>query len=207
MADRFLKLRWILAVAAVPVVVAGLFLLVANLGRLVRYDPAYFAESRADQYSTPMSVNRALERAFQTGDQALLAELQGLRWPHAFPTGDIRFVGCALEGDGYYSYLFRDAESGGIYLFHTIYVNGRWVAASSDADFYLRTGRWTWTFLPLAVLYWMVEGGIVLVLALHRAAKRIRDTLYDEPVFTRSRITARAGTNKAILTDKASAKT
>ena len=202
-----LKPRRLLAIAAVPVVVTGLFLLVVSLARLVRYDPAYFSESYAAQYSTPMSVNGAMERAFQTDDRTLLAELQGLRWPHAFPTGDIRFVGCEEQGDGYYSYLFRDAGNGNLYLYHTIYLQGRWVAAPSDADFYLRTGRWTRTFIPITVLYWAVEIGIVLALVIHRAATRIRDNLYDEPTFSRSRVTARVATNKAILTDKASAKT
>ena len=177
--DALLKPRRILAVAVVPLILVGLFLLAVLLARLVRYNPAYFSESYIEQYSTPMSVNEALERAFQTGDRTLLAELQGLRWPHAFPTGNIRFVSCEAQGDDYYSYLFQELDGPGRYMFHTIHIEGRWVAATSDADFYLRTGRWTRAAAPIVLIYWAVEFGIVLALVIYRGAVRARTGLYD----------------------------
>ena len=76
---RYARLGWILLVVLLPLELAGLCALAIYAYGLVRYDPAFFAESYTAQYDTPGAVAKALESALQTSDPSLLAELQGLR--------------------------------------------------------------------------------------------------------------------------------
>ncbi len=179
--DQLLRPRRILAVTVLPLVALGVYMLGVHLFRLVRYDSVYFSAAYAEEYDTPRSVFTALEQALQTGDQERLAELQGLRWPRSFPTGNIQWRECEEIGPDYYSYLYQDMETWEIYMYHTIYINGRWIAAPSDADFYLRSGLWVATFGPAAILWWLTEITILLTLRTHRALARAREerVVYD----------------------------
>lgn len=182
--DEFLKPGRILAVTIVPLVLAAIYILAILFARLVRYDPAFFTESYITQYDTPRSVITALEEGLQTGDQELLAELQGLRWPHSFTIGDFYWKACIDQGDGYFSYVYLNMDVPYLELYerrvyHTIYIRGRWIAASSDADFLLRTGRWVWAWVPITTGWWIVEIAMIVSLVVYRSMARFRETLYS----------------------------
>ncbi len=176
--DELLRPKRILVVTIVPLVVLGIYVLVVQLFRLVRYDPVYFSDAYIQEYDTPESVFTTLEQALQSGDQETLAELQGLRWPRAFPTGNIRWRNCEEIGADYYSYLYQDFGTWERYVYHTIYIGGRWIAAPSDADFYLRSGHWVRTFGPAAILWWSIEIAVVLSLVIYRAMARFREAIH-----------------------------
>ncbi|HEY76757.1 MAG TPA: hypothetical protein G4O00_11355 [Thermoflexia bacterium] len=109
---KWLNWRTALIVALFPLVLAGLFALVAEIQRLGRYDPAYFTEEYRQRYDTPGSVARALGDALRTGDEMLLAELQGLRKPIPLHTGpEMIFVMLLESDDRYYTYLYFDMDT------------------------------------------------------------------------------------------------
>jgi hypothetical protein len=174
-------LRWALFVALLPLVVLGLVILATKVYGLVRYAPDYFSEMYVERYETPGQAARALEVALRSGDQALLDELQGLRWPATFemaPT--ISFVMLWERTDRYITYLYVDMET---YERHAHYfeeVDRRWVVAPSDLYYYMNSGRWRETFMPIAIVWWL-GGGIALVLIwLYHFSERLRARLYGE---------------------------
>ena len=83
----YVRPRWIVVVVLLPFVLLGLLISIVEAYDLVRYNPAYFADEYLERYSNPGDTARAMEEALQTSDHALLAELQGLRWPAKFQTG------------------------------------------------------------------------------------------------------------------------
>lgn len=157
---RAAVIRWILAVAVLPFAVLGLLVLAARLYGLVRYDSAYFAEPYLQRYRAPEAAVRALERALQTDDAALLTELQGVRWPGRFPTGpDIDFVMLWGRTDRYTLYLYFDRGTYERYLIPFEFVRGRWVVVPQDLYYLVHSGRVHRMFLPVAVAWWAVGLG------------------------------------------------
>ena len=172
------KCRWFL-VALLPVVSSTLFVLVVVALSLVRYDPVYFSSDYTERYGTPASVAHALERALQTDDQVLLAELQGLRRPTPFKTDPNIVLIMLLDRDAvYYDYLYSDERTYARYVYHVQKVRGRWVVAPSDPHYYLCSGRWLATFGPLVLLWWMLEAVVILAVWGFRAAARFRARMY-----------------------------
>ncbi|HIE38590.1 MAG TPA: hypothetical protein EYP77_05910 [Anaerolineae bacterium] len=177
--ERFLNLRGALAVALLPPVLAGLFVLAVETHGLVRYDPAYFTPLYAERYDTPGSVALALERALQTGGAALLAELQGLRRPATFKTGSSIIFIMLLDSDGrYFNYLYFDIDTYKRYTHYIEQVGDRWVVTPMDAYYYFHSGRWLGVFLPVALVWWLVEAVTILAVWLYRSSARFRARLW-----------------------------
>lgn len=169
--------RMALMLAAVPLVVAALYILIAALCGLpaLRYDPTYFSEDYRRRYDSPSAVVSALEDALQRGDRALMAELQGLRHPWTFVTSsNVRATILYEANDRYLSYLFWDTRTYDRFPYHVEKVNGRWVVAPQDAQYYLNTGRWRGTWLPLALIWWGVELTVLIAHLIDRIARRWR---------------------------------
>lgn len=175
----YLNLRWALAVALLPLVLAGLFVLMVKTMGLVRYNPAYFSETYAERYDTPGAVTRALERALQTDDQALLAELQGLRRTAAFETGpSLIFVTLLERDDRYFTYLYFDTQTYKRYVHYVEQMEGRWVVTPPDAYYYLHSGRWLVVFSPVATVWWLLEIVVTLGVLVYRLSARLRAQMY-----------------------------
>lgn len=150
-------------VALMPLVLLGLLALAMQAHGLLRYDPAYFSEPYVERYGTPDSVASALERALQTADGALLAELQGLRSPRAFETNRlIDFVRMSERTDRYITYLYVDLQTYDRYPHHVEWVDGRWVVSPVDVYYLMQSGRWQRVFLPAALAWWFL-GSLLLV--------------------------------------------
>jgi len=177
--SRYVNLRWVLAAALLPLLLAGLFALAVEIQALRRYDPAYFTITYVERYDTPGSVARVLERALQSDDRMLLAELQGLRRPASFQTSpDLIFVMLWERGDRYISYLYFDMQTYERHMYYFEQVGERWVVTPPDAWYYLHSGRWLGVFLPVAITWWLVQAVVVLVVLVFRLSARLRELRY-----------------------------
>lgn len=174
-----LNLRWIVAATVFPLLLAGLFVLAVQIQSIWRYDWAYFSETYVERYNTPGSVARELERALQTDDRKLLAELQGLQRPAAFKTSPkLIFVMMWERGDRYISYLYFDMDTYERQMHYVEKVRGRWVVTPPDAYYYLHSGRWIGVFLPIALVWWVVEVVVILGVLVYRLSARLRAQMY-----------------------------
>jgi hypothetical protein len=177
----YVRPRWILLVLLGPFIVLGLLVVLIKAYGLIQYDPAYFTADYLDEYRTSGDVARALETALQTGDQALLAELEGLRWPEELESSpSIVFVMLWERSDRYVTYLYFDMEAYERHPHHVEFVDGRYVVAPEDLHYLLYSGQWRRAFVPLAILWW-IHGIIILGLVwAFRASERMRACLYAE---------------------------
>ena len=175
----YVNVHWIVAAALLPLVLMGLLALGVQVQGLVRYDPAYFSGTCAERYDTPGAVARALEGALQTNDQALLAELQGLRRPAAFEANpNMIFIMLWERGDRYISYLYFDMQTYERHVHYFEQVEERWVVTPPNLHYYLHSGRWQGVFLPLATVWWLLEIVVVLSVSLYRVSARLRAQMY-----------------------------
>jgi hypothetical protein len=173
------RYRWIF-VAALPLVLAALFVLMVIASSYARYEPAYFSQACVDRYSWPGAVALALDQALRADDDELLAELQGLRRPVSLKTSPTLNMVVMLERDDrYYYYLYFDTETYERHTHAVERVQNRWVVAPPDAYFYLYSGRWIRTAGPVSVLWWLLEVTVLSMRWMFLAAARYRETLYD----------------------------
>jgi hypothetical protein len=177
----YVRLRWVLFVVLTPFILLGLLVLVVKAYGLVRFDPAYFAPAYLEKYAMPGDAARTMEGALQAGDQALLAELQGLRWPATFETSpSMIFIMLWERTDRYMTYLYFDMQT---YERHPHYfeeVDGRWVVSPADLIFYIQSGQWQRVFWPLAIVWWLLGSVAIGIVWIFRASERARARLFGE---------------------------
>lgn len=169
------NLKTVILATLLPLFGAGLFIVFAAVQGIpaLRYDPAYFTSDYAARFDSPRAVIAELDVAFKTGDRELAAELQGLRRPRNLPHNP-RFFGAMLwerTGD-YAGYMYWDSDTWERHMVQTLEVGDRWVLAPEDASFFLRTGLWLRTWLPIAVVYWIAEVVALIVIALAARGRR-----------------------------------
>jgi hypothetical protein len=174
-------LAWPIAAALFPLVLLGLYVLAVQIHGLVRYDPAYFGPEYTEKYGEPGAVARALETALQTGDQALMAELQGRRNPAEFEVSpSLIFIMLWDRTDRFYTYLYLDMSDLQRQVYYFEEVDSRYVAMKPDPYYYLHSGRWLVVFAPLALAWWLLEVVIVLILWVRHLSARLRDRMYGD---------------------------
>jgi hypothetical protein len=168
-------------VALLPLVILGFIALATTAYGLVRHDPAYFAQEYLERYSTPGEVARTLESALQNGDEELLAELQGLRWPARYEANPkLTFVMLWESTDRYFTYLYFDMQTYERQPHYIEEVDERWVMSPPDLYYYMRSGRWKGVFLPIAIVWWLVGGVTIVLVWMARVSERFRAQLYGE---------------------------
>jgi hypothetical protein len=178
---RYARLVWVLLVLLLPLEAAGLCALAMYAYGLVRYDPAYFDQTRVEQYSSPEVAVRTLEVALQTGNQSLLAEVQGLRWPVKFETSpSLRIVRLRERSDRYTTYLYFDGQTVERHVYHFEQVRGRWVVSPPDLYYYVHSGQWRHIFWPLAIAWWLLAAVALLGVWLFRSVRSRNARLYGE---------------------------
>jgi hypothetical protein len=178
---RYVRLRWIALVVFTPFVLLGLLVLIVRAYGLVRFDPAYFTDTYVERYSTPGDAALRMEDALQSGDQALLAELQGLRWPAKFETSpSMVFVMLWERTDRYMTYLYLDMQTYERYPHYFEQVGGRWVVTPADLTFYIQSGQWQDIFWPLAIVWWLLGAVAIGIVWVFRASARARARLLGE---------------------------
>jgi hypothetical protein len=146
-----------MGLAVLPLLLLGIVLLAGVVQGAVWYDSALFSEVYAGRYRTPDGVIARLEKAWQSGDTGLLAEVQGTRWKkgklEAMPK--VRFsIALPREGE-YLEYLFLDYANYHRYIVHIKMVNGRYVVVPENLFYYVNSGRWVRTFYPIAAIWWL----------------------------------------------------
>lgn len=175
------RVRWVVLVALLPFIVLGILVLFSSAYELVRYDPAYFTSAYREQYGEPAAVARALEGVLQTGNERLLAELQGLRRPVALASDrDIVFAMRWERTDSYVTYMYFNHRTYERLPYYVMQVKGRWVVSPADLHFALESGHWRDLFFPLAIAWWIVGSGAIGFVWLVRASDRLRASLYGE---------------------------
>ena len=176
---QYARLGWILLVVLLPLELAGLCALAMSAYGLVRYDPAYFHQAHIERYRSPEVVVRTLEVALQTDNRALLAELQGLRWPAKFETGaSLKFVRLRERSDRYATYLYFDGQKLERHAYHFEQVRGRWVVSPPDLYYYVRSGQWRLIFWPLASAWWLLLAAAFVSVLLFRSVRSRNAQLY-----------------------------
>ena len=154
--------RSLLVVGLIPFVLLGLLVSVGKAYGLMRHDPAFFTGTYQERYDTPGAVAKALESALQTGDTALLAELQGLRWPASFESGPaITWVQLWERNGRYVTYLYYDVSANRPYLYHMEEAGDRWVVSPSDMYHFVESGAYKRWFLTFSLVWW--ASGIVMM--------------------------------------------
>jgi hypothetical protein len=154
----------VLVVGLTPFILLGVVVSVAKIYGLVRYDPAYFTEPYLAEYDTASAVAKALESALQTDDQALLAELQGLRVPGRFDTSPtITWVQLWARTGRYITYLYFDVSAYKPYLYHIEERRSRWVVSPSDMVYFVESGEYRRVFLTFSLTWW-ISGMVAIVL-------------------------------------------
>lgn len=167
----------VILILLVPFVALGLLVLAVKLHGLVRFDPAFFTPEY-QEYAEASQIVRALEQGLQAGNGPLLAELQGLRRPGQFETGDtISFVKLWERTGRYDTYLYVDMDSYERYEHHLEQVQGRWVVAPEDLRYLLYSGRWRATFVPAAIVWWALGLAALVLLWLLRRSASLRSRL------------------------------
>ena len=132
-------------------------------------------------YSTPGSVARTLEQALKSEDEALLRELQGLRWPAEFKMGpNMMFVMLLERTERYITYLYFDMQAYERQPHYFEEVDGRWLVAPPNAYYYIHSGQWQRVFWPLAIVWWLVGGVAIALVWASRASASFRARLYGE---------------------------
>jgi hypothetical protein len=161
-------------ITLIPLIAAAIFILSVQIQTPFRYDPAYFTPPYSERYNAPGEVAITLEQALRTDDQALLAELQGLRrpWPHFETNPNIRLTIMYASNERYFYYLYMDTHTYLRYAYSVERVGGRWVVAPPDAYYYLHSGNWMKVFAPLAAIWWVVELVVILAGLAYRTTQR-----------------------------------
>jgi hypothetical protein len=145
-----------------------------------RYDISYFTPKFQEMYSAPGDVAVALEEVLRTGDSLVYSELTGLRLkaraPEANPNMALTIV---LEVDelGYFHFLYFDVKTYERAVYYIKEINDRWVVVPQDAVFAFNSGRWLVTFLPLAVIWWVILFIAGLGFVIFRASAKFRKEL------------------------------
>lgn len=152
--------------AIIPLVAVALYVGIVRLVNLDRYDPAYFTPEMVSTYSTPRSVAGKLAEALETNDQAALAQLEGLRHPVAFAPGETLSIELLrkVETSSYFMVMIasRKAETYKVYQLGP--ARGRWVVVPEDDFYIVDSGRWAAIWLPLALIWWLIEVSTLIVL-------------------------------------------
>jgi hypothetical protein len=162
----------ILAIFLLPLILAGLYIIVVQFGSIFRYDQAFFGEQFQETYASPGAVARALEGALQNGDEQLYAELSGLNQTPAdlAPRPELHYsILVDVDERDYFHYLYFDMGTMRRDTHYVKEVNGRWVTVPQDAYFYLDSGQWMKVFMPVSVSWW----GLLLAIAIMKMLARV----------------------------------
>ncbi len=167
-----------------PLLAAGLFILVVRIQTLSRYDQAYFTAQYQERYASPGSVAVAIEQALHSDDRSIFAELTGLRKkirpPEANPDIHLMIV-LKVSDAGYFQYLFFNTQNYQRIVYYIKQVGGRWVMVPRDAYYFLDSGDWLLFFTPLLIVWWGLLAVTSLGVGIVHLAARFREQLYGIP--------------------------
>lgn len=167
----------VVVLVLVPLILAGIYIVGVQIHTLFRYDQGFFASEYQEVYDSPGAVARALEGALQNGDNQLYAELTGLKQTsqEMLPRPALHFsILVDVDEKGYFHYLFFDMDTMRRDTRYVKEINGRWVSVPQDAYFYLDSGLWMKTFVPITVSWWALLIVIAIMKLLSHFGARSR---------------------------------
>jgi hypothetical protein len=165
-----------------PFIITGIFLLIASIEDLTRYNQDYFNDGYQARYAVPSSLITDLENALRSGDETLLAKLQGTRHvPRNMESKpNLRFM-IFWEYNGKYSeYLFIDTSNYHRHMQHLKEVNGRYIRVPDGLYYLANSGLWLSTFGPIAVFWWLVVILFTLGIWFYRSMAAYRQRQYSD---------------------------
>ena len=180
---KLIDLPYVIGLLFLPVVLAGIFLLIAWLIGLTRYNPAFFSEKYQERYAVPSPLLTDLENALHSGDGALMAELQGTRQKpsNLEKLPSVRFLIFWDKHGKYTDYLYMDMKNYHRYLQHLRVVDGRYVRIPDGIYYLADSGRWKTSFGPLAVMYWLLVILFTLGVWIYRSMSAYREKVFGKP--------------------------
>jgi hypothetical protein len=200
--------RWLAFWLILPFLVLGLGWLVEKAGTLNRFDPAYFSESARARHADPRETVAAAVEAMVDGDQAAMAELQGLRRPRPFQVDaelvyvfpyDM-FVGhrrtiltedpnawdrVAGEDVRFASFLYAEKTQHEMIPYTAEQVEGRWVFVPPDGLYlYFQTGGYVRLWRTVVFYYYLalILVGVWVYIERVNKARRARRWGSERPV-------------------------
>jgi hypothetical protein len=162
--QKMIDWQYVLGLLMLPVVIVALLLLIGYIQGFIHYDPRYFTPEYVDRYQNVDAVITNLEQALQNGDAGLLAEVRGTRSTpgNLKPAPNLVFSILGEQGEKYQDYLFADRVTYHRFMMHLKKVKNRYVVVPENLYYYVDSGRWTRTFLPIAMIWWL---GVILFTA------------------------------------------
>lgn len=155
---KWVDWTYVIGLLLLPFFIMGIFLLLALIQDLTRYNPHFFNVEFQERYAVPNDVITDLEIALMRADSELLAETQGTKsGPQQLePNPNLRFM-IMLAADGkYIDYLFMDTSNYQRYPQHLKKVNGRYVRVPEGLYYLVDSRKWVTTFFPLAAIWWLL---------------------------------------------------
>jgi hypothetical protein len=149
---------YVIGLMLLPFFIMGIFLMLAFIQDLTRYNPHFFNAEFQERYAVPNDVITDLENALMRADSELLSETQGTKSApqQLIPNPNLRFM-IMLEADGkYFDYLFMDTTNYQRFPQHLKQVNGRYVRVPEGLYYLVDSRKWISTFFPLAAIWWLI---------------------------------------------------
>jgi len=149
---------YVIGLLLLPFFIMGIFLLLAFIQDMTRYNRHFFSPEFRERYAVPNGVITDLENALRSADSELLSEIQGTRSvpEQLIPNPNLRFM-IMLEADGkYFDYLFMDTTNYQRFPQHLKQVNGRYVRVPEGLYYLVDSRKWVSTFFPLAAIWWLI---------------------------------------------------
>jgi len=180
---KLVDLPYVIGLMVLPLSLAALFLLVAWIIGMTRYNPAFFSEDYQERYAVPSPLLADMENALRNGDGGLMAQLQGTRQvpSNLEKLPNTRFLIFWDKHGKYTDYLYMDMKNYHRYLQHLRMVNGRYVRVPDGAYYLADSGRWKTTFGPLAVVYWLLVILFTLGVWIYRSMSAYREKVFGKP--------------------------
>lgn len=173
--------NWVVILAFVPLVIAGLYTVAVNIHLQYRYDEQYFTDEYKEHYQSPGSTAIGLEEALKTGNASKYNEITGLK--KAVQEVDanpdlIMTILLDVDDAGYFHYLYLDMQTYRRSMAFIKEVSGRWVVVPEDPYYYWDSGRWWDVYLPIAITWWSVLAVVVVGRFLFQVGARSRAEMH-----------------------------
>lgn len=171
---------WIVALALVPLILAGAYGAAMTAQSQSQYNDTYFTSEYQERYPAPGSAAREWEEALQTGNPELVAELTGLKEPPRIEPNPDVILSILLEVDdaGYYHYLYFNLETYERLTYYIKEVKGRYVVVPEGLYFYWDSGQWLGVVSPVAIVWWLILLIAGVAISLFRVGAQTRETMF-----------------------------
>ena len=177
--QKLVDRRQFIGLLVLPFVAIVALFIIAAVQAVTRYDATYFNAEYETRYPSPGLVASDVEQALRQGNETLWLETHGTSYMPAFEPNPNVIFATLLDTQGeYFNYLFFDFRTYDRYTYHVKSVNGRYVVADEDVYYYVDSGRWTATIMPLAYIWWLLILLYTAIKALSRYMAGVRDQMY-----------------------------